>query len=222
MDEFGQRAGLDTALEDASAIRAAMADMEAAFSREETRTGHGPDDPLIADAEWHDAWMQDDVVLQDPPGSADEDGWKTHFQTLVQNMGECGWDRLPPFNYDTTQRIRYSDPSGWSELQRHARAMAATVRRCLLKGRRELLVGHFGGSYYLKRENVDWDSKTDAELLEVADRMVHTTDAVKEAFAACCTLPVVVRLDSSRYMEWFGGLSPAGHLVGTMTVNFHK
>ena len=66
------------------------------------------------------------------------------------------------------------------------------------------LVEHFEGSYYLKRENIDCDSKTDAELLAVADRMVQTTDAVKEAFAACCTMPVVVRLHGSKYTEWFG------------------
>ena len=61
---------------------------------------------------------------------------------------------------------------------------------------------------------MDAASLDDDGFLALATAMVTTTDAVKAAFAARVALPVVVNLIN---VYRVGGLSPAGHLVGTTT-----
>lgn len=191
--------------------------MDAAFEAAEAQAGRGPNDPLIADADWHDAWMLDSVVMMD--STVPESSWDRDFIREVNGL-YIGIDRPAPFCWSSMDRIEASDPSGWPLWQYRARAMAGAVRRCLRKGWRSVVVEHFKEATSNGRvsPSIDWDQATDADLLETAARMVATVDAVKAAFAERCSLSVIVHPQgATKYAYWVGGLSPAGHLVGAAT-----
>ena len=207
--------------------------IEQAFVLEERRRFLRPN------ADWHDAWTVDSLVTE---GDFEDD----YFHGVVDELRKDNQGRPAPFNWATSQQIEVSDPSGWSTWQWHARTLAAAIRRCVLKGWRRKVIVHVNDSLLRVRpadddneedeeeeeeEEEEGDEEEeeggeetqgrarwkDAQLIKVGERAVATVDAVKEAIAALVRLPVVVDIGKDEHDYWVGGLSPAGHLVGTMT-----
>ena len=202
-----------------ASVLAAYNAMQAAFKAAEARAGRGPNDPLVTDAEWHDAWMRESEMLTPAEEAKPPPDEFVSFADLVnETYGGRNWRRAP-FDYGTFQRIQASDPTGWSSLQYRARITAACVRLCVRKGWRRQLAQLADASFAdADRPQVDGADVTDAEMLAIAERMVTTADAVKSTFARSCSLSVVVTtMRGSQYRDWIGGLSPGGHLVGILT-----
>ena len=165
------------------------------------------------DSTWREIWLQD---------TFEERYVHESFPLVVhevQRRYSC-CDGTP-----VTDWVVANDPSGWATWQWEARVTAAAIRQCLRTGMRATVLEHFNTRKMLIEPDASFAGCSDAELQAVGDRAVATVDDVATAFAARCRLPVVVKLRSeidSIYMYWVGGLSPAGHMVGTVTAFFSK
>ena len=159
------------------------------------------DDEKFVEEAWRDLWR-----LQDVPQGVLDRAREPEVPSL-SNLFSPLEHALPLFR-EAPWQIGKTDVSRWGRLQWLVRKAAAAVQLGLRKNWRTTVDAALSGGR-------PWGAMTDDEIQAALERAVAAVDDAKGAFAALCTLPVVVRFGYNLY--WMGGLSPAGHLVGTLT-----
>ena len=173
----------------ARAYYAAAATAAAAAAEKARKRSRPPPERAV----WWDAWR-----FQVPERGLDANSRATRLPACYS------WDHRYAFD-------------GWERWQFDARREAAKWR-VHVKDRGD-------GHSYHRMDGADdsvagrpWGELTDAETVAIMDSQVAAVDRIKAEVEALLTHAVVVGERRYREIIWMGGLSPAGHLVGAMTL----
>ena len=166
-------------------------------------------DTLVAEPAWREGWRLDvtATVAGVPP---------LHSFYDVAGAMAASPGTKPLFGDDADSFVRDCSASHWEVWQMKARMLAAQWRYCLQRGWDGLFRQHKLDDHAYR----DLQRLGDADLTEALDGMVADVDACRAAFEARCHLASVVGVVYSTSFNWVGGLSPGGHLVGTLTFSF--
>ena len=165
--------------------------------------------------DWRDAWKHIASDGGRDSGSYgdgdrdDEDDDDDPWESLVTAF-EAAWSQYKLATVGTRLHALCDDDGGWDLLAFAARRSAALWRYARVSGRTDAVREHLDDSRMREFGTVSDDALT-AEL----DAVVVEIDALSARIRKGLRLACAFR-DLDRQSWWLGGLSPEGHLMGTL------